>query len=111
MEITLNDSLVLVGKEIGHQFKVEKTTSGKFSIDCQQADYVGHGLDWAGNSYKPVANESLVWDGATAGGIISKEDTVVAGNNNNYISSLHYPLCHGAGVFRTRCYRQVETVL
>jgi hypothetical protein len=109
MADALNGGLVLAGKEIGHQFKVDKNTSGKFHIQCLQADAVMHQTDWVANAKKNAGVESIKYT-ATSNGKLFKESIGVAGNNNDYMSTLHDPLCKGAGVFRARVYRQVDVV-
>jgi len=106
MQTKLNDSLQLADKQIGHQFKVDKTTSGKFQINCLQADTFSHGDDWQANAKKNGGAESIQW--LNAGQRLLKENGASNGNNNNYISTLHDPLCSGAGVFRARCRQQVD---
>ena len=89
MENKLNGELEAEGREMGCQFKVDKSTHGKFEIVCQQGIYNNRNTEFkaniptrnvAGTDMPVLANSSAKWYKPTAG---------VAGNNNTFATYLN----------------------
>jgi hypothetical protein len=109
MENSLNGELEAEGREMGCQFKVDKSTHGKFEIVCQQAIYNDRTAEFtaniptrsvAGTDMPALTTSASKWYKPTAG---------AAGNNNTFATYLNEPLSKGSAVFRARIDKQEDT--